>query len=101
MYHFQLVQELTQAQMVALQNTSDSSQPQLVAVQSPDGLNSVMSAVDGVGDNFQTVTIVPSEISQNGEMRYVLIVSQPDKDQEEGQELRVRDITLWVRGITL
>lgn len=32
--------------------------------------------------NYQTVTIVPSEVSQTGEVSYVLIVSQPETDKD-------------------
>lgn len=33
--------------------------------------------------NYQTVTIVPSEVNQAGEVSYVLIVSQQDKEDED------------------
>ncbi|OWF41806.1 transcriptional repressor CTCF-like [Mizuhopecten yessoensis] len=82
--------ELNSAQVVALQNSADSSQPQLVAVQAQEGAMEILGAevenhsnsiVLNTGDNnFQTVTIVPSEMNPSGEMSYVLIVSQPDKD---------------------
>ncbi|XP_069113256.1 transcriptional repressor CTCF-like isoform X2 [Argopecten irradians] len=86
--------ELNSAQLVALQNSSDSTQPQLVAVQAREGSMEIMGAegennpnsiVLNTGDNnFQTVTIVPSEVNPSGEMSYVLIVSQPDKEDSIG-----------------
>ncbi|XP_060075338.1 transcriptional repressor CTCF-like isoform X2 [Ylistrum balloti] len=87
--------ELNSAQLVALQNSSDSTQPQLVAVQAREGAMEIMgtegndsnpnSIVLNTGDNnFQTVTIVPSEMNPSGEMSYVLIVSQPDKEDSIG-----------------
>lgn len=93
--------ELNSAQLVALQNSADSSQPQLVAVQTRDGPGGAMeiigSELDGgtpssiilnTGDNsFQTVTIVPSELNQSGEMSYVLIVAQPDKEGGSPKQL--------------
>jgi len=35
------------------------------------------------GSSFQTVTIVPSEVNQSGEVSYVLIVSQPEDTKGE------------------
>lgn len=39
----------------------------------------------GGGDNYQTVTIVPSETS-SGEVSYVLIVQQPEGKDKDGDE---------------
>lgn len=40
----------------------------------------VHAGLSGAGP-FQTVTIVPSEVNQSGEVSYMLIVSQPDDDK--------------------
>ncbi len=44
------------------------------------------------GDQYQTVTIVPSD-GNTGEVSYVLIVQQPDddKDKDDGDEMGVYD----------
>lgn len=103
--------EIHNAQLVALQNSEDSSQPHLVAVQSADGRvphtlhvieNSVASTsansflMPTSGTNYQTVTIMPSDNSQGGEVSYVLIVSQGDGDKD----LSVYDFKEEAREIT-
>lgn len=105
--------ELHGAQLVALQS-SDSSQPQLVAVQAPDGSATENIQVMGTsevstlpngqvilntpGNSYQTVTIMPSELNQGGEVSYVLIVSQPESEREGaargmGVDMSVYDFT--------
>ena len=103
--------EIHNAQLVALQNSEDSSQPHLVAVQSADGCtphtlhvieNSVASStansflVPTSGTNYQTLTIMPSDNNQGGEVSYVLIVSQGDGDKN----LSVYDFKEEAREIT-
>ncbi|XP_064598928.1 RE1-silencing transcription factor-like isoform X2 [Liolophura sinensis] len=105
--------ELHGAHLVALQS-SDSSQPQLVAVQAPDGSGTENIQVMGTsevstlpngqvilntpGNSYQTVTIMPSELNQGGEVSYVLIVSQPEGEREGstrgmGVDMSVYDFT--------
>ncbi|XP_029634692.1 transcriptional repressor CTCF [Octopus sinensis] len=102
--------EIHNAQLVALQNSEDSSQPQLVAVQSADGVTSeTLHVIDNsqvsssnsfilptAGTNYQTVTIMPSDGSRNGEFSYVFIVSQGDGDKD----LSVYDFKEEPREIT-
>lgn len=47
------------------------------------------SVILNAGNTYQTVTIVPSEVNENGEVSYVLIVSQPDDGtkQEEDDDM--------------
>lgn len=106
----------SQPQLVAVQTAQGTTQPQLVTVQRRPGITQAgqqmvtaanqqpivvqpQAAGDGqdsvvlnTGNSYQTVTIVPSEVNQGGEVRSevnqggevseVLIVSQPD---EQGQ----------------
>ncbi|KAL3859331.1 hypothetical protein ACJMK2_009556 [Sinanodonta woodiana] len=91
--------DLSNAQLLALQNTSDGSHHQLVAVQSMDGTGigdgstlQVVGSLENPGSNslmintgntYQTVTLVPSgEVNQSGEVNYVLIVNQPGGDKD-------------------
>ena len=52
-------------------------------------LQQQQSAGQAGSGGFQTVTIVPSEVNQNGEVSYMLIVSQPDDDK--GGDMSVFD----------
>ncbi|XP_046558877.1 zinc finger protein 184-like [Haliotis rubra] len=99
--------EMHNAQLVALQNSADSSQPQLVAVQAGDGVDEtlqVIGAAEGATDNsvvfnagnsFQTVTIVPSEVGKDGEVSYVLIVSQPDGEKDANGKPITTDMSVF------
>ena len=87
--------DLNDPQLVALQNSADSSQPQLVAVQGGSGENMQIiggpDSLSGQGNqmmlnSFQTVTIVPSDVNQeSGIVSYVLIVS-PDADKDGSEK---------------
>ncbi|XP_059168933.1 zinc finger protein 236-like [Physella acuta] len=81
-------------QLVALQ--SDSSQPQLVALPNGTALTtealqmSGLLATDGTINSdlgFQTITILPSELNQGGDMNYVLIMSQSDGNKDGNNQL--------------
>lgn len=89
--------EINNAQLVALQNSEDSSQPHLVAVQSTDDCtphtlhvieNSIASTpgnsflMPSSGTNYQTLTFMPTENRQGGEVSYLLIVSQGGGDKD-------------------
>ena len=45
------------------------------------------------GNSYQTVTIVPSEVTQGGEVSYVLIVSQPEGETAPGKQSN-KDLSL-------
>ncbi|XP_013420586.2 transcriptional repressor CTCF [Lingula anatina] len=117
-------------QLVAIQNTANASQPQIIPVSgAPGGDNTSLNAPQAgslqmladvtsgqhsqpaaatnvtpvtssaqqanansvmlnTGNAYQTVTIVPSENNQGGEISYVLIVSQPG---EENKDMSVYD----------
>ncbi|XP_064639829.1 uncharacterized protein LOC135495296 [Lineus longissimus] len=97
-------------QLVAVQNAQDSSQPQLVAVQQGVDQSSldILASASQQGQQiattegnmvlnsenapYQTVTIVPSDVNQGGEVSYVLIVSQPDDKNKDGE---VGDLSVY------
>ena len=70
-----------------------SSPPQTTltpALQSTDQSGLAMPQAPG-GANYQTVTIVPSDVNQGGEVSYVLIVSQGDETKQENVDMSVYD----------
>ena len=90
------------AQLVALRNSSDGSQPQLVALQvdentiASSNANTPASSVDGLqlnnpvvvntGTGYQSVAIMASgEGGQSGEVNYVLIVNQNSENKDNVQ----------------
>ena len=61
------------------------------------GLNSMnMTGGEEGDDSYQTVTIVPSEMNQDGgDVSYVLIVSQPDgEDQKDEKDINI-DMSIY------
>ena len=60
-------------------NSVDMSAMETGEVEEGDDAENSMVLNTG-GNSYQTVTIVPSEVNQGGDVSYVLIVSQPDGD---------------------
>ncbi len=72
-----------QPQVVTLSRGGTDSEAQLVAADSEQQQGEESEGTD----SYQTVTIMPSDVSQGGEVSYVLIVSQPDGDNSVKGEL--------------
>lgn len=64
-----------------------------IQVAAADGQNN--DAVVLSANQYQTVTIVPSDVDQSGEMSYVLIVSQPEKQDEEEKQITDADMSVY------
>lgn len=73
--------EIAGAQLVALQNSADSSQPQLVAVQTdelpPEAVEASQMLIPNMagGEKLPMVTLMPPDGSQGEPMNYFLIVT--------------------------
>ena len=110
------VQEGPPPQLIAVQPDANTGQSQLVTVVpdaqtnnthllSPDGLDGSTSdgsvVLNSNNQNYQTVTIVPSEVNQGGEVSYVLIVSQPEegKDESGNLDMSVYDFKEEAKGV--
>ncbi|KAH9490430.1 hypothetical protein Btru_034862 [Bulinus truncatus] len=83
-------------QIVALQNTSDSSQTQILAL--PQGttlsaeamqMSGLLSADGTINSElgFQTITIMPPDLSNGADMNYVLIMAPQDVSKDSAQQL--------------
>lgn len=93
--------EIAGAQLVALQNSADSSQPQLVAVQTdelpPEAVEASQMLIPsmGGGDKLPMVTLMPQDGSPGEPMNYFLIVT--NNGEKDGTSLK--PITLDMRSM--
>lgn len=94
--------EIAGAQLVALQNSADSSQPQLVAVQTdelpPEAVEAsqmLIPSMGGGGDKLPMVTLMPQDGSPGEPMNYFLIVT--NNGEKDGTSLK--PITLDMRSM--
>jgi len=96
-----LIGQVSPQQLLALQGAPIGATPVSVTADDmgQDGnVDSQLEQADAsisqssAAGSFQTVTIVPSEVNQSGEVSYVLIVSQQDdKDDDANADLSVYD----------
>ncbi|CAG5122138.1 unnamed protein product, partial [Candidula unifasciata] len=81
-------------QLVAIQSTSDNTQPHLVAIPQRSALTaealqqmSGLLGTDRAELGYQTITILPTELNQNGDMNYVLIMAPQEVQKGDSQPL--------------
>ncbi|XP_061196867.1 RE1-silencing transcription factor A-like [Saccostrea echinata] len=94
--------DIAGAQLVALQNSADSSQPQLVAVQSdeltPEAVEASQMLIPNItgGEKLPMVTLMPPDGSQGEPMNYFLIVT--NNGEKDGTGLK--PVTLDMRPLS-
>ncbi|XP_048753425.2 RE1-silencing transcription factor A-like isoform X2 [Ostrea edulis] len=95
-------EDVAGAQLVALQNSSDSSQPQLVAVQTedipPEAVEASQMLIPNIagGEKLPMVTLMPPDGSQGEPMNYFLIVT--NSNEKDGTNLK--PVTLDMRHLS-
>lgn len=47
------------------------------------------------GNSYQTVTIVPSDVNQGGEVSYVILVSQPEVEKVKQPVVNTEDVSVY------